>query len=223
VIPFRPTPGSYNSVTASPGFIVRSGAEYLQFYSAATQDTNTRKVRRTIGIARTKTWTVPGRSTPSHRSLGRADRKHVALFREVESHLVSVYQSRRHRPRRRIHRCDLGLLEQGSESLEPGNKAVVLDTRNCKWTKHVIGLHRWCASRTGLPSFTWPRQGLVQPHGARYRPGLAAVTAGGSAIAMRTAICATAGSVFLDFDTPTRLKGAGFDRFHIFFETGPFV
>ena len=141
VIPFRPTPGSYNSVTASPGFIVRSGAEYLQFYSAATQDTNTRKVRRTIGIARTKNldgaWTVDARPI-------------VPLEEQIEN--TSLYFEKSNRTWF-LFTNHVGIAHGGeytdaiwvywSQDLirwNPANKAVVLDTRNCKWTKHVIGL-----------------------------------------------------------------------------------
>jgi predicted GH43/DUF377 family glycosyl hydrolase len=141
VIPFRPTPGSYNSVTASPGFIVRSGDEYLQFYSAATQDKNTRKVRRTIGIARTKNldgaWTVDARPI-------------VPLEEQIEN--TSLYFEKSNRTWF-LFTNHAGIAHGGeytdaiwaywSKDLNrwsPANKAVVLDTRNCKWTKHVIGL-----------------------------------------------------------------------------------
>jgi predicted GH43/DUF377 family glycosyl hydrolase len=141
VIPFRPTPGAYNSVTASPGFIVRSGGEYLQFYSASTQDAATKKVRRTIGIARTRNldgaWTVDPRPI-------------VPLEEQIEN--TSLYFEKSNRTWF-LFTNHIGIAHGGeytdaiwvywSQDLNhwnPANKAVVLDTHNCKWTKHVIGL-----------------------------------------------------------------------------------
>src|SRR5581483_3606053 len=58
ITPFHPVPDTYYSATASPGQIIRSGGEYLQFFSASTDH----PIMRTLSIARTKdlegTWTV---------------------------------------------------------------------------------------------------------------------------------------------------------------------
>jgi hypothetical protein len=51
--PFATKPETYYSATASPGFIVKQKNEYIQFFSASTIDTVTRKIQRTLGIART--------------------------------------------------------------------------------------------------------------------------------------------------------------------------
>lgn len=62
VVPFRINPGSYYSVTASPGQVIKSGDEYLQFFSSTTRKSGNPCVQRTLGIARTKNldgaWTV---------------------------------------------------------------------------------------------------------------------------------------------------------------------
>jgi hypothetical protein len=54
VIPFRTKPNTYYSITASPGQVINSGDEFLQFFSATTRKTGNPCVQRTLGIARTK-------------------------------------------------------------------------------------------------------------------------------------------------------------------------
>ena len=54
VVPFRPKPDTYYSMTASPGQTIKFGNEYLQFFSATTRKPGNPCVQRTLGIARTK-------------------------------------------------------------------------------------------------------------------------------------------------------------------------
>lgn len=141
VVPFRPTEGSYNSVTASPGFIIRHGGEYLMFYSAATRDAATKKTRRTLALARTRNldgaWQVapepilPLAEQIENSSLyyERANQtwflftNHVGILKGQEyTDAIWVYWSK------------------DPEHWDARNKAVVLDTKNCRWTKHVVGL-----------------------------------------------------------------------------------
>ena len=62
VTPFRPQPGTYNSDTASPGFIVKKGEDYLMYYSAATVGP---PVKRTLALARTRDLNGPWRLDPA--------------------------------------------------------------------------------------------------------------------------------------------------------------
>ena len=55
VAPFRCKPGTYYSVTASPGFTVMQGGEYIMFFSAAASP----PTKRTISIARTRDLDAP--------------------------------------------------------------------------------------------------------------------------------------------------------------------
>lgn len=141
VTPWRPTPGSYNSVTASPGFIIRHKGEFLQFYSAATQDPKTRKIQRTIALARTKDLNGPWRL---------AAEPLLPLEEQIEN--TSLYFERANKTWF-LFTNHVGILDgreytdavwvywsKDPEKWDPANKAVVLDTSNCKWTKHVIGL-----------------------------------------------------------------------------------
>jgi predicted GH43/DUF377 family glycosyl hydrolase len=60
VTPFTPKDGTYYATTASPGYILKNGEEYLQFFSASAELNG--KIKRTLGIARTRdldgTWTI---------------------------------------------------------------------------------------------------------------------------------------------------------------------
>ncbi|MEW2516690.1 galactose-binding domain-containing protein [Actinacidiphila alni] len=139
VVPFRPVPGTYCSTTASPGQIVRHRGEYLQFFSASTQ--NAAGTQRTIGIARTKdlggSWRIdPEPIVPLDEQIENTSlyyepandtwflfTDHIALdsFGEYTD-AVWVYWTR-----------DL-------EHWDPQDKAVVLDRTNCAWSPYVMGL-----------------------------------------------------------------------------------
>ncbi|WP_428949898.1 hypothetical protein [Streptomyces sp. cg35] len=139
VVPFRPAPDTYYSVTASPGQIVRHHGEYVQFFSASTEDAE--GTHRTIGRARTRdldgTWQLD-------------DQPVVPLAEQVEN--SSLYYE---------HVNDtwflftnhVGLDEHGEytdaiwvywtrdlDQWDPTDKAVVLDRNNCAWSPYVIGL-----------------------------------------------------------------------------------
>jgi predicted GH43/DUF377 family glycosyl hydrolase len=141
VIPWRPTPGGYNSVTASPGFIIRYRGEYLQFYSAATQDPKTRKVRRTIALARTKDlngpWTLSAEPLlPLEEQI-----ENTSLYFEAANKTwflftnhVGIREGREYTDAVWVY------WSKDPEKWDAGNKAVVLDSSICKWTKNVIGL-----------------------------------------------------------------------------------
>lgn len=136
VVPFQAKPGTYYSVTASPGQIVKQGDKYLMFFSAAVDH----PIRRTLSIARTKNldgpWTldrepiVPASEQIENSSLyyERSNKtwflftNHVGIDRFEYTDAVWIYWSK-----------DLN-------HWDPAHKAVVLDPSNCSWSKHIIGL-----------------------------------------------------------------------------------
>lgn len=137
VVPFRPEPGTYYSATASPGHVIPHAGGYLMFFSASTAE----PTLRTLGIARTGNldgpWRidaepiVPAAEQVENSSLyfERRDRtwwlftNHVGLRDGLEyTDSIWVYWS-----------TDLN-------RWNPAKKAVVLDTRNCLWSRHIIGL-----------------------------------------------------------------------------------
>lgn len=140
VIPFRTRPNTYYSITASPGHVIKSGDEYLQFFSCTTNKEGNPSVQRTLGIARTKdldgSWVVdPEPILPIEEQIENASlyyeasnktwflfTNHIGIDSFEYTDAIWVYWSR-----------DL-------ENWSPENKAVVLDGANCKWSKKCIGL-----------------------------------------------------------------------------------
>jgi predicted GH43/DUF377 family glycosyl hydrolase len=137
VIPFRTKPGTYYSVTASPGHVLRHGDEYLMFFSASTD----RPILRTLGIARTRDlngpWSietkpiVPMEEQVENTSLYHDDvsdiwflfTNHVGVESGLEyTDAIWVYWTK-------------DLLHWDRD-----HKAVVLDRRNCSWSERIIGL-----------------------------------------------------------------------------------
>ncbi|HQL76539.1 MAG TPA: hypothetical protein PLD58_25480 [Phycisphaerae bacterium] len=140
VVPFRTKPGTYYSLTASPGQVVRNGDEFLQFFSATTRKSGNPCVQRTLGIARTKDldgpWTVDAAPmVPIEEQIENSSiyyekssktwflfTNHIGIDGGEYTDAVWVYWSR-----------DLN-------KWDPRNKAVVLDGRNCTWSRKCIGL-----------------------------------------------------------------------------------
>ncbi len=139
VVPFKPTPGTYYSHSASPGQTISYRGEYLQFFSASVGG---RWVGRTLGIARTRNldsaWVIdPEPILPLKEQI-----ENSTLYYEETNGLWFLFTNH------------IGWYEDGEEytdaiwvywSDDPTvwkaeNKAVVLDRRNCTWSKRVIGL-----------------------------------------------------------------------------------
>ena len=137
VVPFRCQPGTYYSVTASPGHIVKHGGEYLMFFSAAASP----PTKRTIGIARTKnldsSWTLdPQPIVPPDEQI-----ENTSLYYEPSNKSWFLFTNH------------IGVDDRGeytdsvwvywSKDLnhwDARNKALVLDQKNCTWSKSCIGL-----------------------------------------------------------------------------------
>jgi predicted GH43/DUF377 family glycosyl hydrolase len=137
--PFTAQPGTYYSATASPGEIVKHTGEFLMFFSASTPGPD---IRRTLGIARARNldgpWKVgaepifPQSEQVENSSLYYEPRNktwflftnHIGINdrKEEFTDAVWVYWSR-----------DL-------EQWDSNHKAVVLDGRNCSWSKSCIGM-----------------------------------------------------------------------------------
>jgi len=150
VTPFRVKPGSYYAGCASPGYIVRQGGEYLMFFSASTAG----PIFRTISLARTRDlngpWTLaaepllPPTEQIENSSLYYEPRNqtwflftdHVGIKDGLEyTDAIWVYWS------------------QDLTKWDPAHKAVVLDSRNCQWSKHIIGLPSVVAEGNRLAIF----------------------------------------------------------------------
>ena len=138
IIPFKPKPDTYYSATASPGFIIKQGPQYLMFFSAST---GMPKILRTISIARTKNL---------HSSWILDNKPIVPPDEQVEN--TSIYYEKTNKTYF-LFTNHIGI-SNGLEytdaiwvywskdlfNWDPENKAVVLDSSNCNWSKHIIGL-----------------------------------------------------------------------------------
>lgn len=140
IVPFRTKPGTYYSITASPGHVVKKGDGYLQFFSATTRTEKSRYVQRTLGIARTKdldgAWTIdPKPIVPIEEQIENSSiyyeksintwflfTNHIGIEDDEYTDAVWVYWTK-----------DLN-------KWNPQHKAIVLDGENCTWSKKCIGL-----------------------------------------------------------------------------------
>ncbi len=137
VTPFRTKAGTYYSATASPGQIIPQGDGYMMFFSAST-----REIKRTIGIARTKdldgAWTIdPQPIVPLEEQI-----ENTSLYFEPTNKTWFMFTNH------------IGLKPRSGEYTDAvwvywtkdlnkwdvANKAVVLDGKNCTWSRSCIGL-----------------------------------------------------------------------------------
>lgn len=137
LVPFSIKPNTYYSHTASPGHVVKNGDEFLQFFSASTHKG---RIKRTLGIARTKnldgSWTIdPNPLVPIEEQIENSSlyyekgnktwflfTNHIGIDKGEYTDAIWVYWSK-----------DLN-------KWDAKNKAVVLDDQNCTWSKKCIGM-----------------------------------------------------------------------------------
>ncbi len=137
VTPFRLLPNSYYSATASPGYIVRQGGEYLMFFSASTAS----PILRTISLARTRdlngSWSIAAQPLlPPTEQI-----ENSSLYFEPQNHTWFLFTD--HVGIKAGLEYTDAIWVYWSKDLtqwNPAHKAVVLDARNCQWSKHIIGL-----------------------------------------------------------------------------------
>jgi predicted GH43/DUF377 family glycosyl hydrolase len=147
VVPFRPAPDTYFSGGASPGHILKQGREYLMFFSTGTN------TLRTLGIARTTDLNGEWKFDPE---------PVVPLAEQIEN--SSIYYEKSNNTWF-LFTNHVGL-EDGeytdavwvywSKDLnrwDPKNKAVVLDGKNCTWSKKCIGMPSVIQVGKGLALF----------------------------------------------------------------------
>jgi predicted GH43/DUF377 family glycosyl hydrolase len=139
--PFFTRPGTFYTVTASPGFIVKRDDEYLQFFSGSILD-SVGHCKRTLGIARTKdlngAWTIdPKPVVPLEEQV-----ENSSLYYEKKSKYWLLFTNH------------IGLDPKGEEytdaiwvywskdldNWDASHKAIVLDSMNCSWAKGAIGM-----------------------------------------------------------------------------------
>ncbi len=140
VKPFSTEEAGFYSVTASPGFIVKSKGEYLQFFSAAMIDST--GIKRTLGIARTKNlnrpWTID--KQPIFPSTEQVENSSIYYQREDKTwflftnHVGIDSSGREHTDAVWVY------WSKDLNHWNSSDKAVVLDGTVCSWSKGVIGM-----------------------------------------------------------------------------------
>jgi len=137
VIPFRCLPGTYYSVTASPGFVVKQRSEYLMFFSAAASP----PTKRTIGIARTRDLNAPWSLDPAPIFSPEEQVENTSLYFERSSKTWFLFTNHIGVDKRGEYTDAVWVYwSRDLQHWDPAHKAVVLDRKNCSWSKSCIGL-----------------------------------------------------------------------------------
>jgi len=136
VIPFQAKSGTYYSVTASPGQIIKQGNEYRMFFSAAVDH----PTRRTLSIARTKNLAGPWTPDPEPILPAAEQVENSSLYFEAANKTWFLFTN--HVGIDRFEYTDAVWVywSKDLDRWDPAHKAVVLDRSNCSWSKHIIGL-----------------------------------------------------------------------------------
>ncbi|MFA6239583.1 MAG: hypothetical protein WC655_01565 [Candidatus Hydrogenedentales bacterium] len=132
VIPFRTKEGTYYQETASPGHIVKQGDKYLMFFSAS--------MKRTLGIARTKDLNGPWEIDPQPIVSPEEQIENSSLYFEPANKTWFLFTN--HIGLEKFEYTDEVWVywSQDLNRWNAKNKAVVLDSANCTWSKKCIGM-----------------------------------------------------------------------------------
>ncbi len=166
VIPLRPQPDTYYSVNASPGHIVKSGDDYLMFFSPQTIACG--GMLRSLAIARTRDlngpWTVdPAPIVPMTEQI-----ENSSLYYEKANGTWFLF----------TNHIGCSAVSEGwdytdavwvywSKDLnhwDPRHKAVVLDGKNCTWSSENIGMPSVVKVGNRLAMFYDAREGTEISH-----------------------------------------------------------
>lgn len=142
VIPFCPRPGTYYSATASPGQVIKKGGHYLMFFSASTDASTDRPIQRTIGIARTQNLDDPWTVDPHPIVSLEEQIENSSLYFEPSSETWFLFTNHVGIDAENGEYTDAVWVywSKDLEKWDARNKAVVLDGKNCSWSKRSIGL-----------------------------------------------------------------------------------
>lgn len=140
VVPFSTKPNTYYSMTASPGHVVRSGDEFLQFFSSTTEAPGKQCVQRTLGIARTKDldgkWTVdPQPMVPIEEQI-----ENSSIYYEKSNNTWFLFTNHIGIDGGEYTDAIWVYWTQDLNRWNPANKAIVLDGLNCTWSRKCIGM-----------------------------------------------------------------------------------
>jgi predicted GH43/DUF377 family glycosyl hydrolase len=137
--PFEAKPGTYYADTCNPGHIAKVGAAYIMFFSAAAFVDG--KVKRTLGLARTRD--LDEQWQPDEHPIVPLDEQieNAAVHYDEESRTWFVFTNHVGIGQEGEYRDAVWVYwTQDLNAWDPANKAVVVDGKNCSWSKRSIGM-----------------------------------------------------------------------------------
>jgi predicted GH43/DUF377 family glycosyl hydrolase len=138
VVPFSCRPKTYYEVTASPGQIVKQGDEYLMFFSAAGNDQ--RGTHRTISIARTKELNGPWAIDPQPIVRPEEQIENSSVYFEPSNKTWFLFTNHIGFDGGEYTDAVWVYWSKDLNAWDAKNKAVVLDGKNCTWSKKCLGM-----------------------------------------------------------------------------------
>ncbi len=139
VTPFRPKAGSYYSVTASPGHVLKQGGQYLMFFSS-TEERAGRGVLRTLSISRTKDLNGPWDIDPQPILPVEEQIENSSLYFEPSNKTWFLFTNHIGLEGGEYTDSIWVYWSQDLNRWDPKAKAVVLDGKNSTWSKKCIGM-----------------------------------------------------------------------------------
>jgi predicted GH43/DUF377 family glycosyl hydrolase len=140
ITPFSTKKNSFYSVTASPGYIIKYEDKYLQFFSGASQDSTGTK--RTLGIASTKNldglWTINMKPIfPITEQV-----ENSSVYYDEKSKTWYLFTNHIGIDSSKVEYTDAVWVYWSKDiyNWDITNKAIVLDSSNCTWSKGAIGM-----------------------------------------------------------------------------------
>jgi|GEM_PF-1114901 len=132
VVPFGTKPGTYYAQTASPGHIVKQGDEYLMFFSASMQ--------RTLGIARTKDLNSPWAIDPQPIVSPEEQIENSSLYFEPSSKTWFLFTNHIGLEGEEYTDAVWVYWSKDLNAWDAKHKAIVLDGKNCTWSRKCLGM-----------------------------------------------------------------------------------
>jgi hypothetical protein len=147
-IPFSPEAGTYYSCTASPGQIIKQGKEYLMFFSPSAElppseySKPHKLLLRSLGIARTRRLNGAWKPDPNPILPLEEQIENSTLYFEEANQTWFLFTNHVGVKQGKPEYTDAVWVywSKDLDTWDPVNKAVVLDSKNCRWSPHIIGL-----------------------------------------------------------------------------------
>jgi predicted GH43/DUF377 family glycosyl hydrolase len=142
VVAFRPKPGTYYSDTANSGYVVQHGQQWLMFFSAAAFSAAPgHPLKRTLGIARTKDLDGPWQVDPQPVVSPDEQIENSSLHFEPANQTWFLFTNHIGIDARGEYTDSIWVYwSKDLNRWDPRSKAVVLDYRNCAWSRDCIGM-----------------------------------------------------------------------------------